>query len=209
MKTAKSILLFILVVIISGCGGKTFMDTDFEEKPLMDKTKALILMRTTGLTPDGDKVRIVTTWKNLKNENYFSTSSHLSIFGISDAHDKWFSYMVDPGTYTLTDINFHDVRFFRGGRQFFAHNLKNMCTFNVEGGDVVYLGDVFFDTQNARLIAKAINVEDHFEEAHAYLAEVYPTLSNQLTKRLITLSRGVQVIKKIHEKYGLLEQNHF
>lgn len=198
MKTLK---IFSFIVLLSGC--TRTINTSFDIDDLSpNEGKGLVLMRSYVKAFEDRNFRIMqSTWRKRGENAIFRTDfKHLGLVRIN--HEKIRSYSLEPGKYDLEGLFFHGCGFFGsgiGGGIFAARHLKNVASFEVKAGDVIYVGDLCLDANISSIVSRAIRIENHFDVAKKYLAENYPQLENKLEEKPIQLSKLTTLIQGLDQ----------
>ncbi len=212
-KTSKLLYLGILMcTILNGCVGKNH--NNIPRKSIDEVTKgnkAMIIMQTTAIVPPGNILfnpyskAIELDWCTVRDgaiisfditsgKNILSTKNYRPLYlglEVSDYITKGIElYVINPGLYMLSNMkylkntNIHMTRDFN----------PNLLKFKVDGGEVLYLGNLTIDMKNNRIASKhfprkALSIGDNFEKAKSYLNKRHPALAPKLQKRLIKLTK--------------------
>ncbi len=177
-----ALIFFIVPLLLGGCASLNQGEIDAVERG----EKAIILTRCTALTPPtGIIIKNYapvdceySTWKAISGRKK----------GVIDRLEpKMFESIVirvvEPGQYDLWSFSAlkHPI-------VYDAYNLSNIATFDVQGGEIIYIGDMEFNLRDSAIIAKAISIRNNQAAAQEALLKRYPRFFDKLRTRLIQLS---------------------
>lgn len=189
MRMIKNTLCIIAsIILLSGCASNVISKKGMDE--LSNKEKAVIVLDTyanikaaVGFWKISRAACILparTEWKKLGDKGTFSQINNQQV------------YLIAPGTYSLSDFYTQ-----ADDMIYSVNNMKNIASFTVKGGEVVYLGHMKFDITKSSLIARIISVEDKFNDAKMIMEKYNPTLVDKMKPNHIVLSTGVKAISKM------------
>ncbi|HJD63871.1 MAG TPA: hypothetical protein LFW13_02535 [Rickettsia endosymbiont of Sericostoma sp.] len=168
-------MLYILIMLLTGCASiSTKQLISIAENKQAVVLGSCYLARSFTLCD--------ATWRNEQNQTQVT-------FGIKSQVQ-----VLEPGTYSLSGF-ISDKGWFPTVVRSIA-NLRNIASFSIKGGDVLYIGNLEFDISKSFSIHHAINVIDNKNSAEQYLSKYQPKLLPRLQTRLIQLSPEVLAIKK-------------
>lgn len=192
--------LIILFSFLMGCVGKNSNNISDEVlAEVVNGKMALVIMQTTSQNYKF-KPEIETIWFNTNLSGVvFNTRNYRTIYiptvGLPNLATNYSieAYVIQPGTYLLKTIKFPV-----GGQKLFApeeyvqHHTDTNITFNVSGGEVVYLGNLVFNNINCLsysedIVKRIMELKDDYEQVQLSIEKQYPKLSNKLKKRLINI----------------------
>lgn len=189
--------------LFSGSSGLS--KKDLEAVELGDQ--AIVISKCTAITPpvgfvikNHSPVACQTRWKH-ENESEFAvvelSSSKMQPISVN---------VVTPGKYSLQYFIAHNDDLWNtyASTIHTADKLKDVATFSVQGGEVVYIGDIEFNLKKhggeelliynsesspikSEIVAKAISIHDNIEVVQKMLSKRYPILQRKLQKNLIQL----------------------
>ena len=182
----KYISLFFVLFLMVGCvnqGGNTF-----DKQSIDNKTKGLVVIKSTGSLKGSSEFLVATAWINTRTNSIFHTKGpykrHLRV---SDDPKKYYAYTLEPGHYRLDEVSFLEPSTINPALYSF-NGKKNVC-FEVKGGDVLYLGDGFHEYKDkdymTHNVKPRVQLIDRFDEAKAFMNANYPPVADKLEKRLI------------------------
>lgn len=93
----------------------------------------------------------------------------------------------------------------------FAYRKKSkedLVSFNVQPGEVVYLGELNFNIKDSMRIYKAINVIDNYDFVKSDLNNYFPELTPKLQKRLLKINPTILGLRELNKKAGIIEHTH-
>lgn len=136
------------------------------------------------LLQDTEKVSFCTTYWESKNGN------EVSFRGYSNIN------FITPGTYEFTGISGYissqESQFYNKPKE----SPSILTSFTVEGGDVIYIGDIEFNTINSKYVLQSIEpVYYKMDYISKYLAKRYPTLTSRLQKRHIKMKPEMEFVR--------------
>jgi len=159
--------LCLLLIILTGCASTSSLQKDMKD---VEAGKKALVFGYCFMKLEGEPC--MTTWRDDKNETNFISNSGPRI--------------LEPGTYSLRGF-WSDAS--EKGFKYSISNLRNIASFSVKGGEVLYIGHLEFDLNKKSSIHRAINVlDDKNSLAVHYLTKNQPELLPHLQTRLIQLS---------------------
>ncbi|KIE05806.1 hypothetical protein NF27_CL00050 [Candidatus Jidaibacter acanthamoeba] len=203
----KLICSILLILQLAACATRTHVEQFKDVKGFNERRKGIVIIQTAQKVDKvRDKYNLKTTWKNKENKRIFTTDPEniigelVTVFSIvipsATFNFPTLVYFIEPGEYSLSSIYF-DRRY--------ANSLKDIITFSLKGGEVVYIGKLIVDDNNSRIVANALNIEDSYETAKKYFEAKYPEIKQTPIKRLMEFSEKAKGLRLISNEYGFIE----
>lgn len=179
------------------------MDTEYNSSnkdEIAAQNKAIVI---TKCTIDNNLCMI--SWKHIESGKTAETNM---LPGNSDAFKSFrnrhnpedFEILaLEPGNYEFNSVqsNFH----------YYNHNGKRaLLSFNVQPGEVVYLGALNFDTRNSNAVYKSIDIKDEYDYVRTKLPTYFPEIAPKLQKRLYVIDPMILALKQVNKKSGIIER---
>ncbi len=196
------LILLIFPLLFSGCSSTVNQkQLDAVERGEM----ALIVSSCMASTPpvgliikDYDPEPCQTGWSITEGRGIIGRSDieHPTEMMESSKFQQICIHAVLPGKYFLTYFTAYKSDSWAGYiNTYTADNIHNIATFDAQGGDVLYIGDMDFNLRSSAIITKAISVHNNTDVAKKALEKRYPKFSDKLRTQLIQLSPYVAEVK--------------
>ena len=181
----KIIMYVIATIILSGCATMVSKVSKRDIESVQHGDKALVIMPCDtfihfsflGL---GRNIRTdmscYTSWQKGTSEKYFKQALRKG------------TYIVDPGIYHLRSID-AILGDNHSAMHIYSHNIHNAAQFEVQGGEVLYVGNIMWDIHKSGtflpVFSTALSINDRYDEVRQLMKKENPDLLNRLEKRLI------------------------
>lgn len=202
MKRIISIILLSCTLLLGGCVHR--MQTFKDLPSFKNGTKSIVITRNYEASKRARYCNVESMWlHNESNRIFMSHNCALPGFldlGCSDPGSKFSVYFVEPGFYSLHDVEIDGC----WTSKRYARSLNDVAAFQVKAGEVVYIGDLVYVDSGSHTLALSIKIEDHYEAAKLYFQRHYPEITHSPIKKLIRFSNRVNYTKRMLLEYGSL-----
>ncbi|MCC8398898.1 MAG: hypothetical protein LN569_06470 [Rickettsia endosymbiont of Labidopullus appendiculatus] len=190
----KKLTIILIALTFSGCQSSRIPGQS--SNLVLNNEKALIVftasLKSSSFPSDSSSAS--THWENINKEDEIFPSESATWEATSAWDYVLYTYIVNPGEYNLKRIN--SKYFTRSEFIYTIFHVENLINnLLVNGGDVIYLGDITFHV-NGDMIDYTVS-DKYYDKIYKDIEKKFPMLIHKLKKRILSNSPNRSMPSKI------------